>query len=107
MAAQACTGGLTSLKFHLYDGHCPSGFIYHSLITSSNWCLANVGSTTAIEMHWNARSHAAYQGYSHLSGIMIMYWFFKCVQSLLRPVNLAGLTGVIPSLLVNHCSTSK
>ena len=31
--------------------------------------LAKSGSTSASGTQWNARSHAAYHGYSHLSGI--------------------------------------
>ena len=31
--------------------------------------LAKSGSTSASGRQWNARSHAAYHGYSHLSGI--------------------------------------
>ncbi len=36
---------------------------------SSSWSLAKSKSTSDRESVWNARSHAAYQGYSHLSGI--------------------------------------
>ena len=34
-----------------------------------SWDLANSGSTRASGIVWNARSQAAYHGYSHLSGI--------------------------------------
>ena len=33
---------------------------------------------------WNARSQAAYHGYSHLSGIEMMSLLYMCVQPLLR-----------------------
>ena len=36
---------------------------------SSISCFAKSGSTIESARVWNARSHAAYQGYSHLSGI--------------------------------------
>lgn len=67
--AQACTGGLTSLKFHSYAGIWPSGFIYHSRTSNFSCCFANAGSTIANGMQWNAVSHAAKNGYSHLSGM--------------------------------------
>lgn len=64
---QACTGGLTSPKFHSYAGIWPSGFIYHSRVSKSSCLLANEGSTTANGIQWNAVSHAAKNGYSHLN----------------------------------------
>jgi len=63
---QAWTGGFTSPKFHSYAGSCPSGFMYHSLVSKSSCFLANAGSTTAKGIQWNAVSHAAKKGYSHL-----------------------------------------
>ena len=41
-------------------------------------------------MQWNARSQAAYQGYSHLSGIEMMSALLRCRQSALRPCWRAG-----------------
>ena len=67
---QACTGGLTSPKFHSYAGIWPSGFMYHSRVSRSSCFLANEGSTTANGIQWNAVSHAAKNGYSHLNRIV-------------------------------------
>src|SRR5215470_15452414 len=67
-AAQAWTGGLASLKAHSYAGICPLGCMYHSRRNRMSWDLAKSGSTREREMQWKARSQAAYQGYSHLSG---------------------------------------
>src|SRR4030095_767991 len=39
---------------------------------SSICCLANSGSTIESGKVWKARSHAAYHGYSHLSGMEMM-----------------------------------
>ncbi len=39
---------------------------------SSIWLRVKAGSTMLSATQWNARSHAAYQGYSHLSGIEMM-----------------------------------
>ncbi len=36
--------------------------------------MAKSGSTMASGMQWNARSQAAYHGYSHLSGIEMTSW---------------------------------
>ena len=41
-------------------------------------------------MQWNARSHAAYQGYSHLSGIEITSLLKRCRHSRLRPRSRSG-----------------
>ena len=47
------------------------------------------------ESQWNARSHAAYHGYSHLSGIEITSALFRCAHSRLRPcLRLSGGGGV-------------
>ena len=42
-------------------------------------------------MEWKAKSHAAYHGYSHLSGIEMTCWFTMWNQSLFRMDCLAGL----------------
>ena len=47
--------------------------------------LANSGSISAKATQWKARSQAAYQGYSHLSGIEMTSALSRCRQSLLRP----------------------
>ena len=47
--------------------------------------MANAGSTWASATQWNARSHAANQGYSHLSGIDMMSKASKPRQRALRP----------------------
>ena len=52
--------------------------------------MANAGSTCASATQWNARSQAAYQGYSHLSGIDMMSNALKLRQWLLRPVSRCG-----------------
>ena len=82
--AQACTGGLTSLKFHSYAGSIPLGCRYRRSSNSSSWCLANAVSKTENATAWNARSQAANQGYSHLSGIEMMSSATRCRQSWLR-----------------------
>ena len=83
-AAHACTGGLTSEKFHSYAGICPFGCMYHSRSSRISWLLANSGSMWASVTQWNARSQAAYQGYSHGSGISRTSWLSRCSQSPLR-----------------------
>src|SRR5207248_9558790 len=71
-AAQACTGGLTSSKAHSYAGSWPFGCMYHSRQNSKSCSLANSVSTNDMATMWNARSQAAYHGYSHSSGIEMM-----------------------------------
>src|ERR1700757_846167 len=58
--------------------------MYHSRVRRTSWSFANCASTMASGMQWNARSHAAYQGYSHLSGIEMMSALFRCCHSELR-----------------------
>mmetsp|Transcript_9252 Transcript_9252/g.28846 ORF Transcript_9252/g.28846 Transcript_9252/m.28846 type:complete len:227 (-) Transcript_9252:435-1115(-) len=82
--AQACTGGLTSLKFHSKAGSCPFGCMYHSRVISRSWPLAKDASTSASGRQWKARSQVAYQGNSHLSGMEMMSWLYMWSQSLLR-----------------------
>ena len=41
--------------------------MYHSRVSKSSCFLANAGSTTANGIQWNAVSHAAKNGYSHLN----------------------------------------
>ena len=84
-AAQACTGGLTSPKFHSYAGIAPFGCWNHSRHIASNWYFANAGSMCASGIVWKARSHAANHGYSQGSGIDRMSSASRCVQPMLRP----------------------
>ncbi len=84
-AAQACTGGFTSSNAHSYAGSCPLGCMYHSCNSSRSWPLAYPGSTCAIATQWNARSQAAYHGYSQVSGMEITSQLVMCFQCALRP----------------------
>ena len=84
-AAQACTGGLTSPKAHSYAGSWPLGCMYHSRHSRSSCSLANSGSTWAMATQWKARSHAAYHGYSHVSGIEMTSSLLRWRHSRLRP----------------------
>src|SRR5437667_328136 len=59
--------------------------MYHSRVSNVSCDLANSESTSASEMQWNAKSHAAYHGYSHLSGMEIMSALLTCCHSWLRP----------------------
>ncbi len=56
-----------------------------SRVSNSNCDLANTGSISAKVTQWNARSHAAYHGYSQLSGIEITSELSRWRQSALRP----------------------
>ena len=97
-AAHACTGGLTSPKSHSYAGSAPFGCWNHSRHSRISWYLANAGSTWASATQWNARSQAANQGYSHLSGIDMMSKASKLRQWALRPVSrCAGGVGWVGS----------
>src|SRR5215471_18156734 len=57
-------------------------------------------------MVWNARSHAAYQGYSHLSGIEMTWSLTMWNHSLLRICRLPDCSGSTPCSS-SHLSTSK
>ncbi len=59
--------------------------MYHSRVSSSSWSLANCGSIIAKATQWNAMSHAANHGYSHLSGIDSTSPALRCHHSWLRP----------------------
>src|SRR5580704_5583945 len=100
----ACTGGLTSPKFHSYAGNCPLGCIYHSRPSSTSCRLANSGSTNDNATQWNPRSHAANQGYSHLSGIDNTSSLLRCCQSWFRPFRRCAGGGGCPG---SPCSQSK
>ena len=50
------------------------GCMYHSLQSSTSCRLANSGSRWASATQWKARSHEAYQGYSHGSGMEMTSW---------------------------------
>src|SRR5262252_5518605 len=93
-AAHACTGGLTSPKSHSYAGRAPFGCWNHSRHSRISWYLANAGSTWASATVWKARSQAANQGYSHLSGIDMMSNASKFRHREFRPPSRwAGGTG--------------
>jgi hypothetical protein len=59
--------------------------MYHSCNSSSSWFLANPGSTCAMATQWKARSQAANQGYSQVSGMEITSQLVMCAQCALRP----------------------
>ena len=61
------------------------GCIIQSRVSSRSCCLANSGSISDKLTQWKARSQAANQGYSHLSGIEMMSAALRWRQSLLRP----------------------
>ena len=72
--------------------------MYHSRVSSTSCSLANSASISASGMQWNARSQAAYHGYSHLSGIEMMSALLRCAQSRLRPcLRSAGGGGCVGS----------
>mmetsp|Transcript_77902 Transcript_77902/g.225328 ORF Transcript_77902/g.225328 Transcript_77902/m.225328 type:complete len:219 (+) Transcript_77902:1058-1714(+) len=92
--AQACTGGLTSLKFHSKAGSWPFGCMYHSRVMSRSWPFAKWLSTSARGKQWKAKSQVAYQGNSHLSGMEMTSQFCMWSQSLLRMALRAAWGGV-------------
>ncbi len=55
----------------------PLGCMYHSRSISVSCSFAKSGSTSASGMQWNAKSQAAYHGYSHLSGMEITSALYK------------------------------
>ena len=69
--------------------------------------MANSGSTSASGTQWKARSHAAYHGYSHLSGMemtsALLRWRHSWLRPSLRPSGGGGSAGS-PS---SQRSTSK
>jgi Polyphosphate kinase 2 (PPK2) len=65
-----------------------------------------LGSTSASGRVWNARSHAAYQGYSHLSGIETTSAFTRCAQPAFLPWRRDAGGAGWPSSPVSHRSTS-
>src|SRR5690349_10490813 len=100
--AQPCTGGFTSPSAHSYAGICPFGCMYHSLVNNTSCAFANSGSIIAKGIVWKARSHAAYHGYSHLSGIEITSALLRCIHSRLRPCNRCGGGGGCAGSPFNH-----
>src|SRR5262247_890159 len=82
--AQACTGGFKSESSHSYAGIWPLGCWNCSKRRSQSCSLANSASTKARATQWKARSQAANQGYSHLSGIDRTRIELRCCQRLLR-----------------------
>ena len=71
-----------------------------------SWCLAKAGSTWARATQWNARSQAANQGYSHVSGIEMMSWSFRCRQPALRPRFRDAGGGRLAGVAVEPAATS-
>src|SRR6185437_4675266 len=67
-------------------GSAPFGCWNHSRQTRISWYLANAGSRCASGTVWKARSQAANQGYSHLSGIEMMSNPSKLRHREFRPV---------------------
>ena len=63
--------------------------MYHSRSSRLNWSRAKTGSSRANGTMWNARSQAANQGYSHLSGMESTSRQKTCGQSELRPASAA------------------
>src|SRR5215470_9507730 len=82
--AQACTGGFKSENSHSYAGIWPLGCWNCSKRRSQSCSLANSASTKARATQWKARSQAANQGYSHLSGIDRTRIELRCCQRLFR-----------------------
>mmetsp|Transcript_3327 Transcript_3327/g.11687 ORF Transcript_3327/g.11687 Transcript_3327/m.11687 type:complete len:211 (+) Transcript_3327:1580-2212(+) len=82
--AHACTGGLTSLRFHSYAGRQPLGCMYHSRSCSRSCSCARWRSMSATATAWKARSHTAGQGYSQVSGTRSTSRAYMCDQSPLR-----------------------
>jgi len=83
--AHACIGGFTSLRLSFVRGqlaagvHVPLAQEQHELRLGVLWIEPRHGSM------WKARSHAAYHGYSHLSGIEITSRLNRFDQSWFRP----------------------
>jgi hypothetical protein len=76
--------------------------MYHSRRNSSICDLANDGSIRANGTAWNARSQAAYQGYSHLSGMETTSRLNRCCAQVPlrmspRPGGGGGCAGASPS----------
>src|SRR5579885_2225826 len=89
-------GRVDVVEVPLVGGELPLGCMYHSRSSSTSCCLASSGSTGAMATQWNARSQAAYQGYSHLSGISRMSLLCRWRQRWLRPWRRAGGGGGNP-----------
>ena len=68
--------------------------MYRAWSIRSSCCLPNWSSTIVSARTWKARSHAAYQGYSHLSGMEMMSLFSMWCQRSLRGALDASFGGV-------------
>ena len=73
----------------------------------SIWFFAKSGSTMASGMQWNARSQAAYQGYSHLSGMDTTSWLSMWNHDSLRVPRRSGARSGWALRSRSHVSTSK
>ena len=80
--------------------------MYHSRVSSTSCAFAKSGSITASGRQWNARSHAAYHGYSHVSGIEITSWFSMWNHDSLRVERTGWRSGWEPCSR-SHVSRSK
>ena len=69
--------------------------------------MAKSGSTMASGTQWNARSHAAYHGYSHVSGIEMTSWLIMWNHAWLRAPTFSGWRSGWARCSCNHTSTSK
>ena len=58
---------------------------------SRSWSLAKSKSTIASDKVWKAKSQAAYQGYSHLSGMEMMSAFSMWNHSMFRRAAVANV----------------
>src|SRR5882757_4411532 len=83
--------------------------MYHSRRKSESWALAKSGSAGAMATAWKARSQAAYQGYSHLSGIEMMSSLNRCLQREIRREMVEKFVGFVDALVKNgvDCSGSE
>src|SRR5260370_5259286 len=68
---------------------------------SSICALAKSGSTIDSGSVWKGRSQAAYQGYSHLSGMEMMSWFSMWYHSEFREYRYPEWSGL------ERCSSSQ
>ena len=69
--------------------------------------MAKSKSTSASDTVWNARSHAAYQGYSHLSGMEMTSPFSMWNHSAFRLARALPPINGCASFSFSHRSTSK
>jgi hypothetical protein len=78
----------------------------HSRHSRVSWYFAKPGSTCAKATQWNAWSHAANHGYSHLSGIERMSNALNVRQRALRPLRRDSGGAGWPGSPSSHRATS-